>query len=160
MKVGIISDTHGSMEAVDWAVSEAQDVELWIHAGDCSGDHAYLAKMSGVEVLGVAGNCDWPNENIPDERVVEAGGHRILVAHGHTYGVRYGTDMLAEAARDLDCDIAVYGHTHVMECVQEDVCILNPGSAARPRDEVRPSFMTVELAEGKRPEVETYRRQV
>ena len=55
-------------------------------------------------------------------------------------------------------DIAVYGHTHVAEYTPgTPITVLNPGSAARPRDAARGSFMTVDLAPGKAPEVRLHR---
>ena len=104
------------------------------------------------------GNCDWPNPNTPETIVVEAAGHRILLTHGHVYGVQYGTRFLVEAAAEANCDIAVYGHTHVAEYTPgTPITVLNPGSAARPRDAARGSFMTVDLAPGKAPEVRLHR---
>ena len=160
MKIGIMSDTHGSLDAVARVVSMAGEVAMWLHAGDCVGDAEHLAIISGVPVHMVAGNCDWPNLAVPDERIIEAEGHRILLTHGHNYGVRYDTEILIEAAEEQCADIAVYGHTHVADISPgDDVFVVNPGSAARPRDESRPSFMTMELEAGKQPEVQLIRME-
>lgn len=160
MRIGIMSDTHGSLDAVARVVSLAGPVEMWLHAGDCIADAEHLAIISGVPVHMVAGNCDWPNITVPEELIVEAAGHRILLTHGHNYGVRYDTEILSEAAEAQGADIAVYGHTHVADVSPGDeIYVLNPGSAARPRDELRPSFMTVVLEPGKKPEVELIRME-
>ena len=105
----------------------------------------------------VAGNTDWPDGKTPDEIVVEAAGHRIFLTHGHIYGVRSTLEMLVQAAREEQADIAVYGHTHVAQDVEGEVRVLNPGSVARPRDEGRPSFMLAELEAEKPPKVELVR---
>ena len=157
MKIGIISDTHGSMEAVEKALGAAQGVEMWLHAGDCTPDAGYLRSMTDAPVFAVAGNCDWPNADVPDERMVEAGGHRIILVHGHLYGVRYETDLLKQAAASKGADIAVYGHTHIADITPGEIFVLNPGSASRPRDEMRPSFMIAELEPGQAPRVELIR---
>ena len=159
MQIGIISDTHGNVGAVDRILEMVSDVELWLHAGDFVEDARYLEMRSDTGVVKVAGNGDWPRAEAPEETVVEAGGHRIFLAHGHTYGVNYGTSALQEAAKEAGCDIAVYGHTHKVDHAPGTVCILNPGSASRPRDEMRPSFMTAELLPGKAPEVQIYRME-
>ena len=85
-------------------------------------------------------------------------GEVLHALEGHVYGVQYGTRFLVEAAAEANCDIAVYGHTHVAEYTPgTPITVLNPGSAARPRDAARGSFMTVDLAPGKAPEVRLHR---
>ena len=158
MKIGILSDTHGAIDAVDTAFATAPAAAHWLYAGDVVGDAQYLATIAQTDVRFVPGNCDWPNPNTPETIVVEAAGHRILLTHGHVYGVQYGTRFLVEAAAEANCDIAVYGHTHVAEYTPgTPITVLNPGSAARPRDAARGSFMTVDLAPGKAPEVRLHR---
>ena len=157
MKIGIMSDSHGDRRAIDLAVERAGKVDLWLHAGDCVPDAAYLALVSAARVENVAGNTDWPDGKTPDEIVVEAAGHRIFLTHGHCFNVRFDTAMLRAAAREAGADIAVYGHTHIAIEEQGDVTVLNPGSIARPRDAQRGSFMLVELAAGERPSVNLIR---
>lgn len=162
MKIGIVSDTHGNMDAVEAVAEAAPDVELWLHAGDFVEDARYLEKLSDTGVVKVAGNGDWPRTEAPMETVVEIAGHRIFLTHGHTYGVNYGREGLMEAARAEGCDIAVYGHTHKADYVragEDGISILNPGSASRPRDERRPSFMTAELFPGEEAKVELFRME-
>lgn len=160
VRIGIISDTHGNAGAVEAALEMAPAVDLWLHAGDFVEDARYLEMRSDTGVVKVAGNGDWPKPDTPNEVVVEVGGHKIFLTHGHTYGVNYGTVQLAEAAREAGCDIAVYGHTHKVCHEEGAICILNPGSASRPRDEARPSFMTVDFLPGKKLEVKEYRLEM
>ena len=171
MKLVILSDTHGNTSAVERVYAEQPDAALYLHAGDILSDARYLATLVGVvlndgedneqaarRVIGVTGNSDWPDANQPLARVVAAEGHRILLTHGHSCGVRYGTELLARAAADADCDVAVYGHTHVVEITPgTPITVLCPGSAARPRDAYEPSYLTVELARGQAPEVKLHR---
>ena len=171
MKVVILSDTHGSTQAVERVFSEQPDAELYLHAGDVLSDAKYLASLVGAElnageqdesvsprVIGVPGNTDWPDGNQPLARIVCAAGHRILLAHGHSFGVQYTTKFFAEAAAESNCDIAVYGHTHIVDVSPgTPITVLNPGSAARPRDAYEPSYMVVEMEEGQRPDVKVVR---
>ena len=152
MKIGIMSDSHGDRRAIDCAVERAGKVDLWLHAGDCVPDAAYLALVSAVRVENVAGNTDWPDGRTPDEIVVEAAGHRIFLTHGHLFNVRFDTAMLAAAAREAGADLAVYGHTHIaLYEQQEDVTVVTPGSVARPRDAAQGSFMMIRLAAREEP---------
>ena len=160
MKIGLVSDSHGDMHALETMLAHeaAKGVEAWLHAGDLAPDADYLAMLAGVPVHRVAGNGDWPSPRVRDEEIAALAGHRIFLTHGHIYGVQYGRDRLVEAARAAGADIAVYGHTHVAECLPSaDVTVLNPGSVARPRDAAEGSFMVVELARGAPPAVQLIR---
>ena len=157
MKIGIVSDTHGDRGAVEAVLGAAPGMDLWLHGGDFIDDGKYLEQLANTGVVKVAGNGDWPRGDAPNETVVKVAGHKIFLTHGHTYDVNHGTSILMEAARDAGCDIAVYGHTHRVDCTRDKITLLNPGSASRPRDERRPSFMVMELLPGQEPEVEVHR---
>lgn len=159
MKIGIMSDSHGSQRAIDDAVQLAGKVGLWLHAGDCREDAEYLQLISQTRVVYVNGNCDWFTDENRDEAIIEAGGHRIFLTHGHLYGVRDSTELLQATAAANGADIAVYGHTHVADITPGEVYVLNPGSVSRPRDEVRPSFMLAELAADTGPKVRILRME-
>ena len=78
MKIGIISDTHGNWNSIDKALSLAQDMDMWLHCGDCVPDAEYLQSLVEVPVHGVAGNCDWPMGDTVYEKIIEAAGHKIF----------------------------------------------------------------------------------
>ncbi len=160
MVVGIVSDTHGNRQAMDALLAHpaAETVEVWLHAGDVASDAEYIARMTDKKVYSVAGNCDWPNARVKDEYAVDLDGHRIFLAHGHTYGVRHTTDLLREAAAAEQADIAIYGHTHVVEVWEADgVLVVNPGSLSKPRDAAEGSFALMTLTAGEAPKVEILR---
>ena len=60
MKIGIVSDSHGSTRAIDRMLSHpaAEGVTLWLHAGDITPDAEYLAMVTEgkAKVRYVAGN--------------------------------------------------------------------------------------------------------
>ena len=159
MKIGIVSDSHGDTRAIDTMLAHpaAQGVERWFFAGDILPDAEYLAITTGLPVEKVAGNNDWPDVTVPDTRVTEAAGHRILLTHGHRFGVQYTTHILEQAAGEVKADFIIYGHTHMAELVIGAVTVLNPGSIARPRDESRGSFMVAELLPKEMPAVKLLR---
>lgn len=59
MKIGIISDSHHDLPAIDNAICLAEDVDCWLHAGDSIDDASYLADVSKKPVYAVPGNIDW-----------------------------------------------------------------------------------------------------
>ncbi|TYZ23904.1 metallophosphoesterase family protein [Selenomonas ruminis] len=159
MKIGIVSDSHGNTSALDTMLQHpaSAEVEAWLFAGDIAMDAEYLEMVTDVPVVKVAGNNDWPMSRLEDTVITELGGHRILLTHGHLYGVTFSTQNLELAAREQEADIAVYGHTHVADLSTGEVMILNPGSVARPRDASRGSFMVAELVPDQEPAVKLIR---
>lgn len=157
MNIGIVSDTHGSWSAVENVVSIAQKMDMWLHCGDCIPDAEYLQELVSVPVYGVAGNCDWPTGKTYYERIIDVEGHKIFLTHGHNYGVRYTQEYIMEAAESQGADIVVYGHTHIVDYSPKSLLVLNPGSAARPRDESRGSFMIMELNVNVKPKITVIR---
>ncbi len=153
MYIGIISDTHGNNDSIEKAVSIAQKMDMWLHLGDCEPDAEYLQSLVDVPVYGVAGNCDWPMKSTCYERIVEAEGHKIFMTHGHNYGVRYTQENVMEAAASQGADIALYGHTHIVDYRIGPPLLLNPGSASRPRDDNRGSFIVMELKAENEPKI-------
>lgn len=97
----------------------------------------------------VRGNCDWSGD-YPQERIVEFGGERIFLTHGHRYNVRAGVTELASAAAKAGAGIAVFGHTHIPLAEERyGVILLNPGSITEPRQEVRkPTYLVLEKEPG------------
>jgi predicted phosphodiesterase len=59
------------------------------------------------------------------------GGVMAYMTHGHREHVKMGIGGLLAEARKYDAKIALYGHTHRMDCHQEadGLWVFNPGSA-------------------------------
>lgn len=158
MKIGIISDTHGSLPALRKAVGAAPPVEFWIHCGDYSFDGNRLENMTGLTVCSVAGNCDvmrGPVTAKPDQ-FLELEGYRVWVTHGHLY--MNETRSIREMSwwgKRLEQDIVIFGHTHVPVFERQGaVWLINPGSPSRPREGSAAGFAVLTLQKGQPPEVE------
>ncbi|MEL7609997.1 MAG: metallophosphoesterase [Bacillota bacterium] len=148
MRIGVISDSHGNIQALKAALDAAGRVDAWLHAGDYFRDSQWLAVNTGLPVYSVCGNCDFSKEG-PLERVVELAGARILLSHGHHYQVKYNLMRLALRALELECGAAVFGHTHVPTLERYgSVTLLNPGSAAEPRLGSRRGIAVMEIRDG------------
>lgn len=132
MRLGVISDTHGDRWAIEDCIRLAGHVDAWLHLGDNVRD-TKLLEAAGIPVYGVRGNTDFGTNQVT-ERIVELGGKRLFLCHGHTYGVEGGLTRLYLRAKELGCDGALFGHTHVPFLDEGgDVTLLNPGSPSRPR---------------------------
>ena len=84
MRILVLSDSHGAVEACRLAVEQSAPDQI-LHLGDCVRDAERLhALFPAIPLTGVPGNCDWADADNP-ERLIELGGVRILMMHGHTH---------------------------------------------------------------------------
>lgn len=150
LRILIMSDSHGRNENVELAIAQVREeigeFQMLVHLGDV-GDARELESLAGVPCYIVRGNTDY-DAKLLNVNVIEAGGHRIFATHGHLYQVDMRLDLLRFAALENDCDIAMYGHTHVpyLEEDPDDVTILNPGSISKPRQaDHRYTYMVMEI---------------
>lgn len=148
MRIIVISDTHGNKNAIDSVFLRNSDADLFIHLGDGERDiDAFLLETPSYasRVIHVAGNCDF-NSLSNDFEIIPANGHKILASHGHIYAVKNSLEIIKNTAKRLNCDIVLYGHTHVRYNKFEDgLYIMNPGSAGNPHDGKKPSFGTINI---------------
>ena len=143
--LGLISDTHGLIRPGVHAALTG--VELILHAGDVGGS-AILDELRLIApVKAVLGNTDPPGEpGLAEEIVLEVGGLRVHVSHGH----EVGSPTPAKLAVRYDADVVVYGHTHRPLVTQHDGRLfVNPGAAGAKRFNISPSVGKLTVANGK-----------
>lgn len=153
MKIGVISDTHGSITAFRKALELFGDVDMIVHAGDvlyhpprlhCGDDYdipAFAQTLNELQIPVVIaqGNCDpqvyeelleMPVES--QYAYVSRENLRIVANHGHLLT----REKTIELGRRYKADYFISGHTHVP--LLEDVgglVLMNPGSPAIPKYE-------------------------
>ena len=136
MKILVLSDSHGAVSPMEQAVEQTSP-DLILHLGDCWRDAERLAeRYPDIPMEHVPGNCDFrPTE--PAERLLELRGKRILLCHGHTYGVKQSLVTAGFAAEEQQLDLFLFGHTHrPLVDRRGRTLFLNPGSIGAP---TRPS---------------------
>mgnify|MGYP006109326945 CR=1 FL=1 len=149
MIVGIISDTHDDLEAVNKAIEvfEQNSVEIVIHAGDFISppiiSEFQRLTDNNVKFYGVFGNNDGERKGL--EKIFESIGGKLLgdlgkiEIDGMKFGIYHGTDV---KKREKMCnsgkfDVCVFGHSHNREPdnnnlkMINDTIIFNPGNAHR-----------------------------
>lgn len=162
MEILILSDTHKNKERLRRVLELHRDVDAIIHLGDGYGDFAGL-DLGGVPLYRVRGNCDEEDNDfgvLSDEELLDMGGVRILMTHGHHLGVKFGLAKAASYAMSKGADILLYGHTHVpaevylgageragVKLLEKPLWIFNPGSLGHPRGGM-PSFGLLTLRDG------------
>jgi len=148
MKVLVVSDTHGRDENLEWVVSYETPIDAMIHCGDVEGSEDYFEALLDCPVYMVRGNNDFFSD-LHSEIIVELGGKKIMVTHGHYYGVSMGPERLIDEGLDRGVDIVMFGHTHRPFFLEEkDIIVLNPGSLSYPRQSRRePTYLIMEIDE-------------
>jgi len=155
MLIGVVSDTHIPKRAkrLPAALLEGlREVELILHCGDWSAEEAYRALSAIAPVYGVAGNTDGPDlvARFGWRQVVETGGLRIGIVHGHAGVGKTTPDRAYGAFADDPPDAVVFGHSHVPFLARRDGTLLfNPGSPTDKRRQSRYSFGLLAAAGGK-----------
>lgn len=137
--IGIISDTHDNLIAVDKALKAFKDhnVGLILHAGDWVAPFTFkrIAKV-GIKVVGVFGNNDGERKMLlelakrydicleTEIATVNINGKKIAITHGTS-------NVIVEAlAKSGIFDIVIFGHTHRKELRKvENTLLINPGEA-------------------------------
>lgn len=123
----IVSDSHGRRAAIAKLAPLMAENDYLVHLGDGSADFIGARREYPEKTFSVKGNCDAAGGE--EECVIEAEGLSLFLCHGHRYGVKSGLNRLVARAKELDCEIALYGHTHraAIETVDGVLCI-NPGA--------------------------------
>ena len=127
MQVLVVSDSHGRVDNMKRAVERVQPDDV-LHLGDCQRDLEKLRReFPGLPMEGVPGNCDWGSYDQP-ERLIELGGVRILMLHGHTRNVKSSPMAAMYAAREYGAQVLLFGHTHQPLVDRSgDFWVMNPG---------------------------------
>ena len=127
MRIGLISDSHGSREAVDRAVKAMGKIDLLVHLGD--GADNDLVDCPLVRIWKVKGNCDYDGDLLKELVEPLDSGIRGLFCHGDRWGVKMGMDRLVYHAMEQDVHLACFGHTH-RSCIEYAgrILLVNPGS--------------------------------
>lgn len=137
MRIGLMSDTHDRVPAIDALLREMlkREVTFVLHAGDfCSPFSLKPFQDHGVAMAGVFGRNDGDQEGLrataaqamgqelfESPHGMKVGDHKVLVVHD--IGEVVERSVLAHA-------VVVHGHTHLQEMkTRNDTLIVNPGEA-------------------------------
>ena len=130
MKILVFSDSHrsrgGMLDAID-----AHRPDQVIHLGDLQSDAEELTYIyPKLPICMVPGNCDgWTMD--PLKKQITLAGKKVLLSHGHLWGVKKGYEAAVADARSVGADILLFGHTHKSLCQQleDGLWMLNPGAS-------------------------------
>ena len=138
MKILVFSDSHSCPNRILKAVEAHRGkADLIVFLGDGIRDLDILNnKYPQIPVIKVRGNCDiFASNDVLNESILDFDGIRVLVTHGHNYGVKHGYGAIVNYARKEKVNAVLFGHTHV-PCDEieyfgdEKIQLFNPGSVA------------------------------
>ncbi|MBN2898894.1 MAG: metallophosphoesterase [Clostridia bacterium] len=145
VRIGVVGDTHGHVANVVEAINRIKPLDFIIHLGDYAEDGPMIEEAVGIEVIGVKGNCDF-NSTLPEDRLLTIGGKKIFITHGHRYDVKHTYHKIFYKALEVEADVVLFGHTHMMaRFVEDDILIMNPGSVSHPRGHLEKTFALLEI---------------
>jgi hypothetical protein len=148
MKIGVLSDSHGNVAAVQQAIRilDSMQVSLIIHCGDIGAN--VVSALAGLHTHFVPGNIDdleHLREVIVDPAhtlhgplgTLEIEGRRVAFLHGDN------VQLLRHTIHSGHWDLVCHGHSHTFSRGCEGkTLVLNPGALARTR---QPSLAVVDL---------------
>lgn len=148
MRIFVISDTHGRVENFLDAAGSLERPDLIIHLGDLVNDGIKIEEKLGIDTVIVKGNCDIYPSDFDEEKILTIKGKKILITHGHKYGVKMDNLRLLYKGKEEGVDLILFGHTHrpLLE-KQDDILIMNPGSTSLPRFFSDKTFGIIEIGE-------------
>lgn len=119
MRILVLSDSHGDYFSMKKVIEAQPTAEAVVFLGDGHIDfERCMSLLAGKRIYAVKGNndfyCDYPKNAIINE-----GGIKIYITHGQYEYVKSGLGRLVSIAKENNCQLALYGHTHRQ---QEDSC--------------------------------------
>jgi len=142
MQLLVMSDTHGDSHVIEKVRRFYPTIETLIHCGDSELPFSHAA-LDGMKK--VRGNCDI-DKAFPDEVIVQVGDAVVFATHGHLFNVKSSILSLSYRAKEVDAQIACFGHSHVLGAEMiDDVLFINPGSLLKPRGRNEKSFALVDI---------------
>ena len=140
MKIVVTSDNHGLKKELNVIRQLHSDYDAFIHCGD--------SEMTNHELSGwasVAGNNDY-YADLPESRIVNVNGFKIFVTHSHLVSYFKRIDRLVSLAKNNECQMVCFGHSHVfMDEIKDGIHLVNPGSMRYNRDATPPCYAIITI---------------
>ena len=131
MDILVFSDSHGNLRNLQKALDvQIKKPDAILFLGDGLSSFQYF-DFGNIPFYSVSGNCDGVTYGTlfsDDERIIELGGKRIMMTHGHKYDVKHTLTRLIYTAASREVDIVLYGHTHIAH-----ECVLTPDNCEMPK---------------------------
>lgn len=146
--IPVFSDTHGFGASIEKCILTAKNYDFFFHLGDNLRDAIQIERKSGKKGYKVLGNTDFGAKG-EEILILTLEEKKILLTHGHRFGVKNGIDRISYYCEENEIDVAVFGHTHIpLELTINQKTYFNPGSAALPRGRYSASYGLITIDKG------------
>lgn len=152
MKIGLISDTHGTLDEQVFHYFKECD-EVW-HAGDI-GTLEVAQKLEAFKPLrAVWGNIDGKEIRAyyPEHQQFECEGMKVWMTHVGGKPPRYAKGIIP-GLRELQPHIFICGHSHILRVMTDEkmgrLLYLNPGAAGMQGFHKIRTLLRFEIKQGK-----------
>lgn len=140
MQIVVVSDTHGRNEVFQELRERHPQASAFLHCGDSETDEFALDGFVSVQ-----GNNDYYSSH-PNEVILNLDGTRLYMTHSQYLRHFNRIESLVAKAKEHDCTLVLYGHTHVFDVqTVEGITLVNPGSLYHNRDGSLPSYALVTI---------------
>ncbi|MCM1368154.1 MAG: YfcE family phosphodiesterase [Roseburia sp.] len=127
-KLVIISDIHHDLLRLKRILPIINASDYLIFCGDGVSDLMLLRSVISVPIVCVRGNNDL-DPSVPEISSMVLGNTRVLVTHGHKFDVRRSITPLLKVAKQMQCNLVFFGHTHMFfDRIIDGVHFINPGA--------------------------------
>ncbi len=142
-KLLVLSDTHGQIDNIRQISHLFDRCDYVFHLGDYYVDMNAFTDLIGDKLYRVKGNCDFGGEPI----FLTIDGVKIMAVHGNKYHVKSSLTALSIKAREENCQLVLFGHTHYAEVIEYNgVTFVNPGNMTAFS---HPTYAIVDVTNGK-----------
>ena len=154
----VLSDSHGKADRIDTLLRRNRAVASGIvFLGDGLADlFRVMPDYPDLVFYPIIGNCDSPYSakltQAEPRRFLTLSDTKLLLTHGHLYGVKSSDSALLREADACDLSVILHGHTHTARAEQtltpsgKTVLLANPGSLG---DYFAPKFGVLEFYQNK-----------
>jgi putative phosphoesterase len=125
MRFLITSDVHGRLDLLEEVIKKHHDIDYHLNAGDMV---ISPLRYERHHIITVKGNNDY-GVDLPYVRILDLGGIKIMLTHGHLEYVKFGYDRLKLKAKIEGVNLVIFGHTHERYLLEEqNILFINPGA--------------------------------
>jgi len=140
MEIVVVSDTHGRNDILQQIRQQHSKAYAYIHCGDSEAESYQIDGFASV--IGNNDHC----RDFPSELVLDLDGTRTFVIHGHQFSRMKMAEGLLNKAKDKQCQLVLYGHTHAFSSEMVDgIVLVNPGSLFHNRDGHLPCYALITI---------------
>jgi len=148
MTIIAFGDIHGNFQNLVTLGDIIERADVAVFLGDGESALEVLPYSVNKKLFAVCGNTDMFSR-LPTEMVIEVGGKKIFIAHGHTYSVKNTLDRITRAAKENEADIALFGHTHEWNQEERDgVTLVNVPPLGTSRTNDGNSYVKIQIVGG------------